>query len=146
MLKSVRIKQSVISVAFKTPLETRLGVCFYLKFTSGWPGFTPGPVLVLVSHQAATPTFRNKIAPMTKPSYYSTWTAEVWWFSLVPLQYNNLCKFINLHKNEGEKGNAITTEESRFWLLTGSLCQGRTIQHLHFCGEVLPWIIMWFPQ
>jgi len=53
-----KIKQSVISVAFKTPLEARLGICIdktshqhrpdeYIGFTPSWP-----------------PTFCNKIAPM----------------------------------------------------------------------------------
>jgi len=48
----------MVSVVFKTPLETRLGICI-IKFH-----FCTGPMTILVSHQAVHPTFYNKIAPM----------------------------------------------------------------------------------
>ena len=53
-----RIKQSVISIAFKTPLKTRLGICIdkmsYQHRPDEYIGFTP----------SCHPTFCNKIAPM----------------------------------------------------------------------------------
>jgi len=54
-----RLKQSVISVALKTPLEIRLGICIYqtslLHRPDDYIGFPP----------SCPPTFYNKIAPMT---------------------------------------------------------------------------------
>jgi len=63
---SARIKQSVISVAFKTPLEARLGVCIYktallLHRPETYIGFTP----------SCPPIFYNKIAPMFHSSALS---------------------------------------------------------------------------
>jgi len=50
----------VISVALKTPLEIRLGICIYktslLHRPDDFIGFTPN----------CPPTFYNKIAPMTQ--------------------------------------------------------------------------------
>ena len=55
---SARTKQSVISVALKTHLETRVGICIYkpslLHRPNDYIGFTP----------SCPPTFYNKIAPM----------------------------------------------------------------------------------
>ena len=55
---SARTKQSVISVAFKTPLEIRLGIYIYktslLHRPEDYIGFTP----------SCPPTIYNKIAPM----------------------------------------------------------------------------------
>jgi len=48
----------VISVAFKTPVKARLGICIYKTSLLHWPdeyiGFTP----------SCPPTFCNKIVPM----------------------------------------------------------------------------------
>jgi len=54
----VGIKQRMISVALKTPLKTRLGMCIYKIH------FRIGPMTILVLHQAVPPTFYNKIVPM----------------------------------------------------------------------------------
>ena len=53
-----RTKQSVISVALKTHLKIRLGICIYET------SLLHQPDDYLVSHQAVHPTFYNKIAPM----------------------------------------------------------------------------------
>ena len=55
---AARRKQSVISVALKTHLEIRLGICIYET------SLLHRPDDYLVSHQAVPPTFYNKIAPM----------------------------------------------------------------------------------
>jgi len=73
----------VISVAFKTPLKTRLGVCIFktpLKTRLGVWGVQyihPGDagviklhisiarMNILVSHQAVTPHFATKLRPCT---------------------------------------------------------------------------------
>jgi len=65
---SARTKQSVISVALKTPLEIRLGICIYETSLLHWPddciGFTP----------SCPPTFYNKIAPMCPVNtYFKLW-------------------------------------------------------------------------
>ena len=59
---SGRTKQSVITVALKTPLEIRLGICIHEKSLLHRPDdhidFTP----------SSPPTFYNKIAPMLTTS------------------------------------------------------------------------------
>ena len=68
---SARINQSVISVAFKTPLQIRLGICTYktslLHRPDDYIGFTP----------SCHPTFYNKNAPMQmsnhKPKKNNFW-------------------------------------------------------------------------
>jgi len=57
---SARIKQSVISAAFKTPLETRLRICIYKTSLLHWPDDN------LDSTPSCPPTFYNKIAPILK--------------------------------------------------------------------------------
>jgi len=55
----VGIKQSVISVAFETPLIDKIGsMCLQSS------PFRVDPMTILVLHQAVPPTFYNKIAPM----------------------------------------------------------------------------------
>jgi len=60
---SARTKQSVNSVALKTPLEIRLGIFIYktslLHQPDDYIGFTP----------SCPPTFCNKIAPMHQNSH-----------------------------------------------------------------------------
>jgi len=52
--------QSVISVALKTPLEIRFGICTVHKKRQ----LCLYPMTILVSRQAVPHTFYNKIAPM----------------------------------------------------------------------------------
>ena len=63
---SARTKQSVISVALKTPLEIRLGICIYKTSLLHRPddhiGFTP----------SCPPTFYNKIAPMLGLTFFQS--------------------------------------------------------------------------
>jgi len=54
---SARRKQSVISVALKTPLETRVGICIYKTSR------LIDPMTILVSHRAAPPHFTTKLRP-----------------------------------------------------------------------------------
>ena len=58
---SAKTKQSVISVALKTPLEIRLGICIYksslLHRPNDYTGFTP----------SCPPTFYKKLRPCTPP-------------------------------------------------------------------------------
>jgi len=59
-----KIKQSVISVAFKTPLKARLEICIdktsHQHIPDEYIGFTP----------SCPPTFCNKIAPMVIVSIF----------------------------------------------------------------------------
>ena len=56
---SVRTKQSVISVALKTPLEMTLRICIYCTKRH----FCIDPMTILVSHQAVPSHFTTKLRP-----------------------------------------------------------------------------------
>jgi len=56
----IRIKQSVISIASKTPLKTRLGIGIYKTSLQ----HRPDGVIVFTSRCPVPTTFYNKIAPM----------------------------------------------------------------------------------
>ena len=56
----VGIKQSVISVALRTPLKTRLGMYIYKTSLPLWPDDYTG------FKSSSLPTFYNKIAPMVQ--------------------------------------------------------------------------------
>ena len=54
----VGIKQSVISVALKTPLKYKFGILYLQNFTSA-----SAPVTILVLHQTVSPHFTTKLRP-----------------------------------------------------------------------------------
>jgi len=62
----------MISVAFKSPLKTRLGICIYkASLLHRRDGMT-----ILVSHQTVPPTFYNKIAAMPVPTQQQSFCAH----------------------------------------------------------------------
>jgi len=102
---SPRKKQSVISVALKTHLEIRLGICIYktslLHRPDDYIGFT----------QSCPPTFYNKIAPMVVHVYMINRHWRPLHRKCLIWDYNNNVGLLYVHSNE-----KLTGPHAGHWL------------------------------